>query len=139
MIFKIYNCDFGLSISGQEYVFTHVDNFQIEDPERTRLIRGANAGNLKGISYKEGLKEAKTITVTVMDLPKALHEVLKAAYKAETRMDVWVIDRTDGSSKPAKNAVLSQSPKQLTLDDSAESLSVALVFESFDTEEIHKS
>ncbi len=138
-IFKMYNCDFGVTVGGVNYLFTHVENLQIEDPERTKLIRGANAGNKTGLAYKEGLKEAKTITLTVIGMEVAVHVVLKNAYAAGTRMDCFCIDRTDGSSKIAKNAVLSQSPKQLSMDDSAESLHTALIFESFDIEENHKT
>lgn len=138
-VFKLYECDFVVTIAGVNYNFTHVEGLQIEDPERTRLIRGANAGNTTGLSYKEGLREAKVITLTVLDIPMALHDVLKAAYKAQTRMDVAAVSRADGSSKIAKNAILSQDPKQLNMDDSAESLNVALVFESFDVSEVHKS
>lgn len=138
-VFKMYECDFIVTIDGVNYQFTHVEGLQIEDPERTRLIRGANAGNKLGLSYKEGLKEAKVITLTVLDIPAELHNVLKTAYAEQKRMDVAVVSRADGSSKIAKNAVLSQDPKQLNMDDSAESLNVALVFESFDVSEVHKS
>lgn len=138
-IFKMYECDFSVTLSGVTYSFTHVESVQIEDPESTKLIRGANAGNKTGLSYKEGLKEAKKITLTVIDIPMAVHNLLKTAYSAQTRMDVNVISRADGSSKIAKNAVLSQSPKQLGMSDSADSLNTALIFESFDVEEVHKS
>jgi hypothetical protein len=138
-IFKMYDCDFGVTIGGVNYDFTHVENLQIEDPERTRLIRGSNAGNKEGLVYKEGLKEAKTITLTVIGMSVEVHNLLKAAYTNKTRVDCYCISRTDGSSKIGKNAILAQSPKQLSMDDSAESMNTALIFETFDVEEIHKS
>jgi hypothetical protein len=139
MVFKLYNADCGVVLNGVTYQFDHVENVQIEDPERTRLIRGSNAGNKIGLEYKEGLKEAKVVTMTVIGIPMDLHNLLKSAYAAKTRMEVFCVDKSDGSSKVAKNAVLSQSPKQLSLDDSAESLNTALVFESFDIDEVMKS
>jgi hypothetical protein len=139
MIFKLYECDFGVTIDGVNYDFEHVENLQIEDPERTRLIRGSNAGNKTGLAYKEGTREAKTITCTVIGMSKELHELLKTTYADQTRVDCYCVSRVDGSSKIAKNAVLSQEPKQLTLDDSPESMNTALVFESFDISEIMKS
>jgi hypothetical protein len=139
MIFKIYDCDFGVTLNGVNYDFEHVENLQIEDPERTRLVRGGNAGNKTGLVYKEGIKEAKTITVNVIGLSAELYGLLKTAYEARTRLDCFVVSRVDGSSKIAKNSILSQEPKQLTLDDSAESMNTALVFESFDISEVHKS
>lgn len=138
-IFKMYDCDFGVTLNGVNYDFTHVENLQIEDPERTRLIRGSNAGNKIGLAYKEGLKEAKTITLTVIGMPAEVHALLRAAYDNKDRLDCYCVSRVDGSSKIAKNAVLAQSPKQLSMDDSAESMNTALVFESFDVEETHKS
>ncbi len=138
-IFKMYECDFGLTLNGVNYNFTHVENMTIEDPEKTRLIRGSNAGNKLGLAYKEGLKEAKTVTLTVIGMPVEVHALLKAAYTDGTRMDCFCVSRVDGSSKIAKNAVLAQSPKQLQMDDSANSLNTALVFESFDIDEVHKT
>ena len=139
MVFKLYDCDCGVTIRGVNYDFVHVDNVSIEDPERTRLVRGANAGNKIGIEYKEGTKEAKTVTCTVIDIPLELHNLLKDVHAKAERLDFYAIARSDGSSKIAKNAVLSQEPKQLTLDDSAESLNTALIFESFDISEVKKS
>lgn len=139
MLFKIYDCDFGMTIRGVNYNFTHVDNMTIDDPERTRLIRGANAGNKVGLTFTEGAKEAKTVTVNILDIPMDLHNLMKDVYAAKERVDCYCISRTDGSSKIAKNAVLSQEPKQLSVDESADSLAVALIFESFDVSEIRKS
>jgi hypothetical protein len=135
----MYDCDFVVVIRGVTYQFTHVENFTMEDPERTRLIRGSNAGTKEGLAYKEGLKEAKTATLTVIGMPKAVHDLLKEVYDSKERVDAGAISRADGSSKMLKNAILAQSPKQLTMDDSAESLNTSLLFESFDVEEIHKS
>ncbi len=139
MIFKLYDCDFGLTLGGVNYDFEHVNNLTIEDPEKTKLIRGGNASNKTGLVYKEGLKDAKTITVTIIGMPAELHNLLKQAYADRTRMDCFCISRVDGSSKIAKNSVLSQEPKQLTLDEGAESMNTALIFESFDVSEVHKS
>lgn len=139
MIFKIYDCDFGIKLNGVSYDFTHVQNLQIEDPESTKLVRGANAGNKLGLIYKEGIKEPKKITVTIAGMSAELKAVLDQAYADQTRLDVYAISRTDGSSKMAKNSVLSQQPQQLTLDDTPDSLNVGLAFESFDLTEMHKS
>lgn len=103
------------------------------------MIRGSNASNKTGLVYKEGLKEAKTITLTVIGMPVDLHNLLKDVYEKRERIDCNCISRVDGSSKIAKNAILAQSPKQLQMDDSAESLNTALIFESFDVSEEHKS
>lgn len=139
MIFKIYDCDFGIKLNGVSYDFTHVNQFQIDDPENNKLVRGANAGNKLGLAYKEGTKDAKKITVTIIGMSQELKGVLDAAFADQTRMDVFAISRSDGSSKMAKNSILSMQPQQLNLDDSADSLNVALVFESFDLSEVHKS
>ncbi len=139
MIFKIYECDFGIKYNGVNYDFPHVMTLSIEDPETTKLIRGANGSNKLGLSYKEGLKEPKKINVTIAGMSAELKAVLDAAHAAQDRMDVYCISRADGSSKMAKNSVLAQQPQQLTVDESPDSLNVALAFESFDLSEIHKS
>lgn len=139
MTFKIYNSDFGITYNGVNYDFTHVDSLTIDDPERTRLVRGGNAGNKTGLVYKEGIKEAKVITVTLLDIPLDIFNMLKTIYNDTTRVDTYCVDRTDGSSKISKNCVLCQAPKQLLVDETPESMNVALVFETYDHEEVKKS
>jgi hypothetical protein len=139
MIFKPYECDFGITVNSQNYDFDHIVSFNTEDPERTKLIRGSNAGNKTGLVYKEGIKDPKTVTVTIIGMTADIYGILKAAYDDKTRVDCYCVNRTDGSSKIAKNAVLSIEPKQLSVDDSADSMNVALAFESFDVSETHKS
>ncbi len=139
MIFKLYDCDVGVTLEGVTYSFVHVDEVTYEDPETTKLIRGANLGNKLGLAYKEGSKEAKKIGLTVKGMPAELHTLLKNAYANQTRMGVFCISRVDGSSKTGKNCILSSSPKQLKLDDSPESMNTTLQFESFDIDEVHKT
>lgn len=129
---KLYDCDIGVTVRGTEYTFTHVDSVTVDDPTRTRLVRGANAGNKEGIAYTEGSKDAKTVTTSVIGIPASLHALLKDVFSKKERVDGWAISRVNGSSKFWKNAVLSQEPQQLTLDDSPESMNTALIFESFD-------
>lgn len=137
--FKLYNCDFGVTIRGQNYDFVHVVNLAIEDNEKTRLVRGGNASNKEGLVYKEGIKDAKVVTVTIMGMDTAIYNLLREVYNLKERLDCYTIDRTDGSSKIAKNSVLSQLPQQLSIDETPESMNVALVFETFDIDEKHKT
>lgn len=139
MIFKIYNSDFGILMTGVKYAFTHVQNMSIEDPENTKLVRGANGGDKIGLVYKEGLKEPKKITVTIIGMSLELKAALDDAYTNKKRLDVWCVDRSDGSSKTGKNCVLSTQPQQLTLDENSDSMNVALIFETYDLSEVHKS
>lgn len=138
MIFKMYNCDFGVKIEGIRYNFDHVAELQIEDNERNRLTRGANAGDKIGLAYKDGLKDPKRWTIPILAMSAALKGVLDAAFDAQTRCEVFAIDRTTGSSKMARNAILSNKPQQLTLDETAESMNVSLEWETFDSSEVHK-
>lgn len=137
--FRLYNCDVGIKVAGVSYDFDHVDSVVIEDPESNKLTRGANAGNKLGISYKEGLKEAKNITVSIKDMSIELKAVLDAAFKDKTRLDFYCVDRQDGSGKMGKNCVLGQLPQQLNLDDTPESLNVVLMFITYDLTETYKS
>lgn len=139
MIFKIYESDFGFKYNGQNYEFDHVQSLQIEDPESTKLLRGANASNKIGLVYVEGLKEAKKWTVVIIGMSADLKEILETAYENKDRLDIYCISRVDGSAKMGKNAVLSMQPQQLLIDDNPESMNVSLVFETFDSSEVHKS
>jgi len=139
MIFKIYESDFGIKYNGVNYDFTHITSLQIEDPENTKLVRGANGGNKLGLVYKEGIKEPKKVTVTIIGMSADLKGVLEQAYLNKDRLDAYCVSRIDGSSKIAKNSVLCMQPQQLNIDEGPESMNVALVFESFDLVEVHKS
>lgn len=139
MIFKIYNCDFGIKVDGVSYDFEHVAELQIDDPERNQLTRGGNAKNKTGLAYKDGLKEPKRWTLPILNMSAALKGVMDGCFENQTRLDVYCIDRTDGSSKMAKNAIISNRPQQLAVDESAESMNVSLEFVTFDSTETHKS
>lgn len=139
MIFKLYDCDVGIKVGGVAYEIPHVVEVQIEDPERNRLTRGNNPRNTVGITFKDGIRDPKRWTMPFMNMSAALKVVLDGAFTAQTRLEVYAISRADGSSKMAKNAILSNRPQQLTLDDTADSMQVALEFESFDISEVHKA
>lgn len=136
---KLYNCDIGFTLNGVNYDFLHVSEVTVEDPERVNLTRGSNAGDEVGIAYREGIRDPKTITINALDVPAALFNVLSTAFKNQQRFElVYVIDRNDGTKKEAKNALLSQLPQQLTLDDTMESMTVALTWVSYSIQETHK-
>ncbi len=139
MIFKIYESDFGIKYNGVNYDFTHIQSLVIDDPENTKLVRGPNGGNKLGLVYKEGLKEPKKVTVIIIGMSADLKAVLEQAYTNKDRLDVYMVSRVDGSSKIAKNAVLSTQPQQLNIDEGPESMNVSLGFESFDLVETHKT
>lgn len=132
---KLIDCEIGFTIEGVNYNFPHVDSVTVEDPEETNLTRGANAGNKVGIIFKEGVKDPTRLTIPVMGLTTAMHELLKTVYDAETRFDFYCISRKSGASKFAKNAILCKKPQQLQLDETPESMNIALVIASFDVED----
>lgn len=139
MIFKMFNCDFGVKYNGVNYDFDHVESLAIEDTETTKIIRGANAKNKVGLVYTEGTKEPKVLTVTLIGVSAEINSILVSIYNSKARCEFYCIDRTDGSSKIGKDAILSQMPQQLTVDESPESMNVALRFETFNLSEVHKS
>lgn len=139
MIFKIYNSDFGFVLDGVTYDFEHVMELQVEDPEMTKLTRGANAKNKVGLVYREGTKDPKKVTVTIVGMDKDLKAALDNAYENKKRVDVYAVDRETGSRKTYNNAVLCQQPQQLQISENVESMHVALAFESFDAKEEHKA
>lgn len=138
MVFKIYNCDFGIKVDGVSYDFEHVAELQIEDPERNRLTRGSNAKDKIGLAYKDGLKDPKKWTLPILNMSSALKAVLDGCYDDVTRVDVYCIDRTNGSTKMLKSAVMSNRPQQLAIDETAESMNVSLEFEGFQSDEVLK-
>lgn len=138
MIFKIYNCDFGVKIGGVNYDFPQVAELTIETTLRNRLTRGSNATDKVGLTYRDGLKDPARWTIPILAMTAALKSVLDIAFANQQRLEVYCIDRATGSMKMARNAILSNEPQQLTIDETAESMNVSLEFESFDSTETHK-
>ncbi len=139
MIFKMYECDFGIKYNGVSYDFSDVESLQIENNEKTRITRGANGKNLLGLTYKEGMKEPKTWTLTIKNMSLEIKTLLDTIYTDKSRVDIYCVSRADGSSKIAKNCVLAQLPQQLVVDESPDSMNVALMFETFDAGEVWKT
>lgn len=136
--FKIYNCEFGFKLNGVNYSFPDVDELQIEDPERNRLTRGSNASNKEGLVYRDGVKEPKRWTIPILNMSVALKEALDSVFNGALRIDVYCIDKTNGSAKWLRSAILCNAPQQLALDATPESMNVSLEFESYRSEEVLK-
>ncbi len=134
----MYDCDFAIKFEGVSYDFEHVDSLQIEDPQVTKLIRGSNAKNKEGIVYTEGAKEPRKLTCTIIGVDAAMSTLLQTIHASKARCEFHCISRSDGSSKIGKDAVLSMQPMQLQVDQSPESMNIALVFETFNLVEVHK-
>ena len=137
-IFKIYDCEFGVKANSINYTFEHVDGLTIEDPESVRLIRGSNAANKVGLAYTEGTKDAKKIAVTLVGISTAMYDLLASLHADKTRVECYCIDKKTGSSKIAKDAIITQRPQQLSIVEGADSLNIMVNFESFNLEESHK-
>ena len=136
--FKIYNCDLGLKYNDTNYAFDNVDSVTVEDPENTKIVRGANGSSKTGLVYTEGVKEPKRLTTTLIGVSTSMFNLLKTIYESKARIEVFCVDRLTGSSRIAKNAILSQLPRQMTIDETAESMNVDITVETFDLSENHK-
>lgn len=136
--FTLYGCDFGFKYNGQNYDFTDVAELQVEDPERNSLTRGANGKNKVGLVFRTGVRDPKRWTMPVLNLTIEIKELLDLIFDSQARIDVYAIDRQNGSSKMAKTAILANRPQQLALTDSPDSLNVSLEFETFNSTETHK-
>lgn len=138
-IFRLYNSDVSIEHNGQQYDFDQVDSLVIENPETTRLVRGADARDKVGLVFKEGIKEPKRATVTLLGITSDMYSLLTGVFDDKSRVKVSLVDRLDGSSMIFKQAILCKTPLQLTVDESPESINVVLEFESFDLSVGHKS
>lgn len=135
--FKLNQMDHSLTVRGVEYDLPHVDSIVVEDPKQVMLTRGANGKNNVGVVFVEGVKDPYVITITTMDLPLTLFNLLLDVWKKEERIDYNGI-AADGSTKNAKQAILSTKPQQLTLDNTAEAMNVVLVLRTFIYDEVKK-
>jgi len=137
--FKMYNLDFGFVYNAVTYEFDHVESMTVEDPEVVTLVRGSNKKNKEGIVITQGVKDPKVVTVVLIGISQALFNVFETAFNAKARVEAYAIDRTDGSSRLIKQAVLSKQPRQMAIGEDAENLNVTIELHTFDLQEVHKS
>lgn len=130
-MFKLYECDVGIKAEGITYQWKNISQVAFEDNERNRLTRGANATDEVGIAYKDGIKEAKRILPSILEMPSALHALFQRLFKDQVRFEFFCTSRKTGSSLFGKNCILSNRPMQLNLDETAESLEIAIEIETF--------
>lgn len=131
-ILNISDCDVGFSINGTNYTFDHVDGVTIEDPRRAHIIRGVNSTSKKGLRYREGTASPYVVTARLKSISVAFERLLRDKFDADGRVDFWVIDRADGSSKRFSNSCLQNAPKQLNITEGEDSLDIEVMLESFD-------
>ena len=136
--FKIYQSDAGLIVDGNTYYFEHLESVTIEDPERVKLTRGANTFNKKGLVYREGAKEPKRILATLLGVSIELFNLMDEVHGEEKRIEFFFIDRKSGSSMIAKDAIISQKPRQLEIGETPESMNVNVEIETFNLQETRK-
>lgn len=131
--FILTNCDFGSSYNGTNYDFTkEVDSVVIEDPQMKKLTRGGSGKSKTGIAYSEGMKDARKVTITLVGLPASYLKLLKSLFESEERIDSYCVDRKTGITRSFNNSLISQEPKQLAIQEGAESLNILLILETFD-------
>ena len=128
-----------MTYNNTNYEFGDVDSVTVEDPETVKLTRGSNNKNKTGLVYTEGGKDPKRVTINSLGVTAEQNAMLRTVFESKARVDFSVIDRTDGSGKIAKNAIISQMPQQLTIDESPDSMTVGIILETFDLKENHKS
>lgn len=138
MIFKVYDCDFGFVRNGINYEFEHVVELTVEDTLRNRVTRGSNASDGPGLRFRDGLREPVRWLLPILNMTQELKEVLDEVFENAEFIDVYCIDRKTGSKKSLDDAVLSNRPQQLLLDETQESMSVSLEFEGYRSRETHK-
>jgi hypothetical protein len=136
-IFKISDCDVGFSVNGVNYDLEY-DSCLLDDPQRKSLVRGANASNLTGLVFTEGMKNPKVMTIQAFNVSAAIFALAKGLYDAETRVEAYAIDRKTGSSRTMRKALLTKPPRQLSIAEGPDSLNVEFIFESFELIEKHK-
>lgn len=127
---KLYECQVGIEVNGTNYNFDHIRSVTLENPERNNLMRGVNAPTSEGLAFKEGMMEPKTISVPVIEMAKEVFDLLRSCFDNQTRLTFFVVDK-QGQSFYGKKCLLAQTPMQLTLDDSAESMDCTLEFVTF--------
>jgi hypothetical protein len=133
--FQISDGDAGFTYEGVNYTFSDVDSIDYTFNRKNRLTRGANGQNKVGLVYKEGLKTADVAEFRITDCSIDIYNLLLTIFNESKRINAWFIDRTTGEGFTFKNAIVRDKPRQMSIGESAESLSFMFAVESFDVTE----
>lgn len=135
-LIQLRKADVSFNYNGPRYDLTkYVDGVTIEDPETKHLTRGGSGKNKKGLSYGEGTKDPKKITIDFVGFPVAYLKLIRQIWEKEDRIDVSCIDRKTGDSRVFKEALVVNNIRQLTMKDGVEEANFQLLLETFDIDE----
>ncbi|MDR3112934.1 MAG: hypothetical protein LBU09_00980 [Endomicrobium sp.] len=131
-IFNMTSTQFTVEImlTGKKYDFIGFHSATITDPRATHITRGADSLDKSGIEYSEGITQPITVECTVRTTQN-FYELFKTIYDTKARVNVYIVDRTDGRIKAFKNSILQKQPFQTDISESEDSLNVSFVFETF--------
>lgn len=139
MIFKLDEIDVTIAINGVNYDLPNFDSVTIEDTEEVTLHRGNNGKDDEGIALRSGLAEPKSVTIAALAIPQDLAALINNCFENKTRIEVYMVTRSDGSNISLKKAIVAQRFEQRQLDETRESLIQSLIIRSFAKKESHKS
>lgn len=121
----IENASLSLTVNNVGYEFSSVINIAIADPQENTMS-GSPQGKGEGVIYRTGTTQAVTSDMTVREVPKELYQVLIAAYKAQTRIQVLLFDQITGDNYQFNSAVIRNNPSNGTFAEGEEQLNVPL-------------
>lgn len=128
---QVQNCVCGFVYNDTTYEFSDFDVLNFTYNTRNRLTRGANGANKKGISYKEGVKTADALSITIMDCEVETYDLLLKLYEKEERILFFITDKETGKRMTMGDAIITDKPRQTTVGEGEESLTFTLNLESF--------
>jgi hypothetical protein len=130
-------CAFGMSINDVNYEMP-IDDLDTDNPRQTKITRSENGTSDMGIIYEEGVKDPFVITAQINDVPNAVLDRMKQAQASKERVKFYLIDKVDGSSIIYSNSIIQSEPYQKSINNTAESANIELIFSTFKREEKRK-
>lgn len=129
-VFQHWKTSYGFTRNSVSYDFLDVDTVTLEIVEAKHLTRGANSKNKRGVVYKESSKTPSTATVSVLNLPGDIRDILTECYENEERINFYIVDEKTGKSITFADSIISQPPLEEQIGD-GDVYNMDLVFESF--------
>lgn len=114
-----------ISYNGIDYEFPNVTNVTYNNPVTNNMLSSPQ-GNTNGISYKTGLTQGSSCTLTLRELDEDDCTLLKSIFDKGDRVDFTGFDSQTGKTLECKSAVISTDPDNGTIGDTETDFDVTL-------------
>ncbi len=119
----IENAELSVTFGDVAYTFPWVTSVSINDP-RENVLSMSPQETGDGIVYRTGTTLPVVADMVVREVPADVYELMKTAFKDQTRMDFLLFDNKGGDQYTLDEAIIRTNPSNLELAEGEDTFNV---------------